>query len=116
MARRADDTYSTVESSVVDDVAEILGEAIARDVGTPLFLDAYDWRAVCQNLPRIAHLAAGRNGFKLNADAEYYERRANLPLGRMEDSVDLSQIAGRVRGVIDALDPKGVLFVMQVTP
>ncbi|MES2666100.1 MAG: hypothetical protein V4712_08370 [Pseudomonadota bacterium] len=116
MARRASDTYSTVEASAVDELAEILAGAIAPNVATPLFMDAYEWRAVCQNLPRVAHLVAGRNGFKLNADGEYYERPANLPLGHLEDGVDLSQIAGRIGAVLDALDPKGVLNVMQVAP
>lgn len=114
MARRASDTFTTVESSVVTEISELLAEAIARHVGTPLYLDAHEFREMCQYLPRVAHLAARACGFRLEGNGDYYTRQANLPLGREEREVDLSQITGRVRAVLDALDPKGVLNEMQV--
>ena len=115
MARRAShDTYTTVESSVVKELNELLHETIALNLATPLFIDAAEWREMCQNLPRVAHLAARECGFRLEGNGDYYTRKANLPLGRDEREVDLSKIAGRVRAVLDALDPKGDLLSMQV--
>lgn len=115
MARRAsNDTYTTVESSVVTELTELLGETIALQTCTPLFLDAHEWREMCQYLPRVAHLVARECGFRLEGNGDYYTRRANLPLGREERGVDLTQIKDRVRAVIDTLDPKGILNAMQV--
>jgi hypothetical protein len=111
MARRAD-LYSTVEASVVDDLTPILAEHI-RLFTCPLFLDADHWRKVCCGLPRIAHLVAGRCGFKLNSDGTYFERPANLPLGKEERGVDIYPIRRRIEAVIHSLDPAGVLWTMK---
>lgn len=113
MARRANpDTYSTVESSVVDEVADILSDHI-RLFTAPLFMDADDWRTVCCGLPRVAHLVAYRCGFRLDAAGEYFERKPNLPLGKEERGVDLCPIRRRIESVIHSLDPAGVLWTMK---
>lgn len=116
MARRSTDTYTTIEESVVKEVSEILGELFALKIATPLTMDADHWREVCQNCPRVAHLTAGRNGFKLDAGGVNYVRKPNLPLGHAPLELDPDEIAGPVSAVMNALDPKGILQVFEVRP
>ena len=111
MARWASDTYTTVETSVVDELSALLDSRIKLRT-CPLLLEVEAWRAACCGLPRIAHLIAGCCGFKIDSNGDYYERPANVPLGQDERVVDLSPIRGRMEQIILSLDPAGVLWTM----
>lgn len=113
MAPRGTDPYTTIESSVVDELSEILSAHIRLQTATPLFMCAAAWRACCLGLPRLAHLVAYRCGFRLDSSGEYFDRRPNLPLAREERGVDLLPIRRRIAAVIDSLDPAGVLLAMK---
>jgi hypothetical protein len=111
MARRASDTYTTIEESAVAELSALLDSHIKLRT-CPLLLEVEAWRAACCGLPRIAHLVAGRSGFKIDCVGDYYERPANVPLGQDERVVDLSPIRARMEQIIHALDPAGVLWTM----
>jgi hypothetical protein len=112
MTRRVNDLYSTVESSTVDELAELLAAHIKLRT-SPLFIDVEHWRGVCLGLNRIAHLVATKCGFRIDAQCEYYNRPSNLPLGKPSEGVDLYPIRGRVGSIIHAQDPSGVLWTLK---
>ncbi|GGH63155.1 hypothetical protein GVY41_18985 [Frigidibacter albus] len=109
MAHRASDTYSTIESSVVTEVAALLADTIHLNVHIPLIIELYEWQEVCANLPRVAYLAARQNGFKLDVSGEFFERKPDQILGLMELEVKTGPIRERVRAIIFNLDPGGML-------
>lgn len=112
MTRRGSDLYSTVESSTVDELAELLADHIKLRTA-PLFMDAEHWRKVCLGLNRLAHLVAYKCGFRVDRKGDCYERPANLPLGKRPEGVDINPIRGRVGSIIHAHDPSGILWTLK---
>ncbi len=108
MATRSD-AFSTIESSVVGEVAALLAETIKLDVHIPLFIELFEWQEVCANLPRVAYLAARQCGFKLDDSGEFFDRRPDQHLKLLDLEVKTAPIRDRVQAIIFNLDPAGIL-------